>query len=100
MSVSLISPADALFTGTQQQVLKLLYGQTDRSFFTKEVIDLAAVGSGAVQRELSRLLRSGLIVQSLVGKRKHYRANANSPAFLELKGLVDKLLGTPGNAGE
>ncbi|SKB97490.1 transcriptional regulator [Luteibacter sp. 22Crub2.1] len=100
MSNPSISVADALLTGTQQRVLALLYGQADRSFFTKELIDLAGVGSGAVQRELSRMLRSGLVVQSLVGNQKHYRANGESPVFYELKSLVDKLLGVPGILAE
>lgn len=68
--------ADALFTTTQQRVLSLLFGQPDRSFFTKELIDLAGSGSGAVQRELARLRDSGLIVQTMLGNRKHYQANA------------------------
>lgn len=38
--------ADALFTATQQRVLALLFGQPDRSFFTKELIDLAGGGRG------------------------------------------------------
>ena len=42
------SMADALFTATQQRVLALLFGQPDRSFFTKELIDLAGGGYGAI----------------------------------------------------
>jgi predicted nucleotidyltransferase len=87
------SVADALFTGTQQRVLALLFGQPERSFFTKELIDLAGGGSGAVQRELARLQSSGLIVQTVLGNQKHYRANANAPIFAELCGIAAKMLG-------
>ncbi len=87
------SVADALFSTTQQRVLSLLFGQPDRSFFTKELIDLTGSGSGAVQRELARLLGSGLIVQSVLGNRKHYQANTRSPIFSELHGLATKMLG-------
>lgn len=87
------SVADALFTATQQRVLSLLFGQPERSFFTRELIDLAGGGHGAVQRELARLQASGLIVQTLLGNQKHYRANANSPIFSELRGIAIKLLG-------
>ena len=73
--------ADALFSSTQQRVLAWLFGQPERSFFTKELIDLAAGGSGAVQRELARLQSSGLIVQTVLGSRKHYRANAKAPTL-------------------
>jgi predicted nucleotidyltransferase len=88
-----LSVADALFTATQQRVLALLFGQPERSFFTKELIGLAGGGSGAVQRELSRLQRSGLITQTLVGNQKHYQANASAPIYSELLGIVSKMLG-------
>ncbi len=87
------SIADALFTTSQQRVLSLLFGQPERSFYTKELIELAGGGSGAVQRELGRLQQSGLIVQSTVGNRKHYQANAQAPIFAELRDIVGKLLG-------
>ncbi|MDR2013414.1 MAG: 3' terminal RNA ribose 2'-O-methyltransferase Hen1 [Rhodanobacter sp.] len=87
------SVADALFTGTQQRVLALLFGQPERSFFTKELIDLTGGGSGAVQRELARLQASGLIVQTVLGNQKHYRANADAPIFVELCGIAAKMLG-------
>jgi predicted nucleotidyltransferase len=88
-----VSMADALFTATQQRVLALLFGQPGRSFFTKELIDLAEGGSGAVQRELGRLQHSGLVTQTLVGNQKHYRANAEAPVFAELCRIVSKMLG-------
>ena len=87
------SVADALFTATQQRVLSLLFGQPERSFFTKELIDLAGGGSGAVQRELARLQQSGLVVQTVLGNQKHYQANAQAPIFAELRGIVGKMLG-------
>ncbi|MDR0275637.1 MAG: hypothetical protein LBI48_09935 [Burkholderiaceae bacterium] len=87
------SVADALFTGTQQRVLALLFGQPERSFFTKELIALTSGGSGAVQRELARLQASGLIVQTVLGNQKHYRANAQAPIFAELCSITAKMLG-------
>ena len=53
--------SDALFPGTKQRVLGILYGQPDRSFYASELIKLANSGSGAVQRELVTLTGSGLI---------------------------------------
>lgn len=88
-----IGIADVLFTATQQRVLAPLFGQPQRSFFTKELIELAGGGRGAVQRELEQLQQSGLIVQTALGNQKHYRANADSPIFDELCGIVSKLLG-------
>src|SRR4051812_35958577 len=67
--------AGALFGGTQQRVLGLLFGQPDRSFYATELIALVRAGSGAVQRELARLQRSGLVTVRAVGNQKHYQAN-------------------------
>lgn len=85
--------AGALFTGTQQRVLGLLFGQPDRSFYATEIIALAGVGSGAVQRELARLAQSGLVTLRPVGNQKHYQANPDSPIFDELCGIVRKTVG-------
>ena len=35
---------DALFTTTQQKVLGLLYAQTERSFYTNEILRLTGMG--------------------------------------------------------
>src|SRR5690242_9765558 len=67
--------ADALFSATQQRVLGLLFGQPNRSFYASELIALAGIGSGAVQRELMRLERSGLVMARAIGNQRHYQAN-------------------------
>ena len=85
--------ADALFSGTQQRVLGLLFGQPERSFYATELINLAGVGSGAVQRELASLAQSGLVTVKPVGNQKHYQANPASPIYDELCGMVRKTVG-------
>jgi predicted nucleotidyltransferase len=87
------SLADALFSATQQRVLALLFGQSGRSFFTNELIGLVGAGSGAVQRELRRLVESGLVTVTRIGSQKHYQANPAAPIFEELRGIVTKTLG-------
>lgn len=85
--------ADALFTKTQQRVLAVLFGQTDRSFYANEIIGLAASGSGAVQRELARLEAAGLVTVRRIGNQKHYQANPAAPIFEELRAIVHKTFG-------
>lgn len=84
------SLADALFTSTQQKVLGLLFGQPDRSFFVTEIMGLAKAGSGAVQRELQRLERAGLVSVQMHGNQKHYQANRKSPLYDEICSIVQK----------
>ena len=91
------SLADALFTATQQRLLGLLFGQPERSFFVTELIELADVGRGAVQRELARLARSELVAIERHGNQKHYRANPDSPIYEELCSIVRKTIGIEEN---
>jgi predicted nucleotidyltransferase len=85
--------ASALFSKVQQRVLGVLFGNPGRSFYANEIIALAASGTGAVQRELAKLTEVGLITVRRHGNQKHYQANAVSPVFSELHGLVIKTIG-------
>lgn len=85
--------ADALFTQTQQRVLGLLFGQPQRRFTVSELIASTGAGSGAVQRELAKLLGSGLLTQQRSGNQKHYQANAHAPIHAELVAIMHKTVG-------
>jgi len=87
-----VNLSNALFSKVQQRVLGLIFAHPDRSFYTSEIIRTVDSGTGAVERELSRLLRSGLVSVERIGNQKHYRANQHSPIFEELHGLILKTL--------
>lgn len=87
------SVANALFPDVRQRVLALLFASPHRSFYANELITLARSGKGAVQRELASLLAAGLVTVREQGNQKHYQANAASPVFAELRGLVLKTVG-------
>lgn len=88
--------ADALFPTTRQRVLGLLFGQPDRQFGIVELIELAGVGRGAVQREVEQLVEHGLV--SVVRDRslKRYQANRSASIFEELRSIVEKTTGVAG----
>jgi predicted nucleotidyltransferase len=85
--------AEVLFTPVQQRVLGLLFGQPERRFQSAELIRLAGSGTGAAHRLLTRLAATGLVTTERVGNQKHYQANADSPVFAELAGLIRKTVG-------
>ena len=85
--------SSALFSNVQQRVLALIFGHPERSFYTSEIIRNVRSGTGAVERELSRLQRSGLVSVERIGNQKHYRANRQSPIFEELHSLILKTAG-------
>ena len=84
---------DALFTKVQQRVLGILLGNPGRSFYGNEIIRLAGSGTGAVQRELSRLEAGGLVTVSRIGNQKHFQANSAAPIFEELRAVIRKTSG-------
>jgi predicted nucleotidyltransferase len=85
-----VSLSNALFSKVQQRVLALIFGQPERSFYMSEIVRNVHSGTGAVERELSRLQHSGLVSVERIGNQKHYRANHQSPIFSELQSLVVK----------
>jgi len=84
---------DALFTKTQRRVLGLLYGKPERTYYLNEIVRLAAVGKGSVNRELEKLCSAGLLTVSRQGNQNHYQANADNPIFNELKAITQKTFG-------
>ena len=87
------SLASALFSGVQQRLLALIFGHPERSYYMSEIVRHLQSGTGAVDRELARLQKSGLIDVERIGNQKHYRANADSPIFDELQGIIQKTVG-------
>lgn len=85
--------SDALFTGTQQKVLGLLYGQPERSFYTKEILRLTGMGVATIKRELDRMLAAGILSMTRIGNQHHYQANPQCPIYGELLGIVKKTFG-------
>ena len=84
---------DALFSGVQQRVLAVLFGMPERSFYRNELLQLTKSGKGALQRELERLEKSGLVTVRSQGNQRHYQANKTAPIFEELHGIVVKTFG-------
>jgi predicted nucleotidyltransferase len=87
------SLASALFSKVQQQLLALIFGRPDESFYTRQIVKTLRSGTGAVERELAKLEKSGLVLTEKIGNQKHYRANRKAPIFQELQSIVRKTVG-------
>ncbi len=88
-----MSIASALFTDSQAQVLRWLFGQPERSFYLSELRRLTGLGSASLQRELNRLAKAGLVHSERHGNLRHFQANPHSPVYNELAALIRKTLG-------
>lgn len=93
MTAVATSIAESLFSGVQQRLLALFFGQPERSFFNNELLRLTVTGKGALQRELERLQAAGVVTATRIGNQTHYQANRAAPIFEEIRGIVIKTFG-------
>ncbi len=86
-------PGAALFGAARQAVLRVFFAGTKRRYYQRQVIETARLGSGAVQRELDRLTRAGILTRTVEGRQVYYEANEKCPFHGELRGLARKTFG-------
>jgi len=82
-----------LFGLTRQQVLGLLFGRPDESFYVREIARLTGGGLGAVQRELTTLVSAGILERTVRGRQVYYQAARRGLVFEELRSIVAKTSG-------
>jgi predicted nucleotidyltransferase len=85
--------AVVLFGKTRRNVLALIFGQPDRSFYLREIAGRAGTGMSQVQRELERLVSAGLVLREKRANQVHFRANPEAAIYDELRGIVTKTFG-------
>jgi predicted nucleotidyltransferase len=84
---------NSLFGKTRQRILALLFSNSDRSYYLREIARLTGCGLGAVQNELDLLSRLGYLDREKKGKQLYFKVNHRNPVFAELKGFVVKSYG-------
>ncbi len=85
--------SDALFTHTQKNLLGLLYGQPEKSFYFKQLLRLTGMGVATIKRELDRMHAAGIVQMNRIGNQHHYQANPQCPIYAELIWIVKKTIG-------
>ena len=81
---------------TRIAILSLLLPQPERKLHLRQILRLTGAGQGGIQRELARLVDAGILIKTREANLTNYQANANSPVFKELRGLVEKTAGIAG----
>ena len=81
--------------------------EPEREYYQRELQRLTGAHLRQLQRDLERLLRSGLVARRVHGNRTYYRAVPAHPAFADLRaavmktmGLGDELRGALGGLGD
>ncbi|MGQ0569338.1 MAG: nucleotidyltransferase domain-containing protein [Armatimonadota bacterium] len=74
-------------------LLKVFLLNPENAYYQRELAAAAGTGLFAVQHELARLERLGLVVKTPRGNRVYYRTARGHPAFEDLKRVVVKTFG-------
>ena len=94
MGTNALDPvAAALFPRSRGTVLGILIGDPERAFYLREIIELAGLGTGQIQRELARLSEAGILRRFEQGRHVYFQADPRCPVFEELRSLVTKSVG-------
>jgi predicted nucleotidyltransferase len=91
MEVSMLE--ELLSSKARVEILKLFILNAGVKYYQRQVSLLTDQPIRAVQREVQKLERIGIISKSAEGNRNYYTANRSSPIFKELKGIVHKTTG-------
>lgn len=84
---------ECLFGKVRRQILSTLMLHSERSFYVLELIRLLQCGRGAVQRELGRLSRAGIVNRVRRGNQVHFRVNRDCLIYRELRSIFAKTTG-------
>ena len=83
----------ALFPQVRQGVLAATLGQPDKWWYLSELADRLGPTPSSLQRELSSLVKSGIMVHHREGTRTYFKAETKSPVFRDLQQLFEKTAG-------
>ena len=90
----------ALFaSATLGELLYLFMLEPEREYYQRELQRLSGAHLRQLQRDLDRLLRSGLVACRTHGNRTYYRAVPAHPAFADLRAAVMKTMGLGNELG-
>ena len=83
----------ALFPQVRQGVLTVTLGRPDKWWYLSELADRLGTTPSSLQRELSSLVASGILVHRREGTRAYFKAQTQSPVFRDLQQLFEKTAG-------
>jgi DNA-binding transcriptional ArsR family regulator len=86
-------PLDALLPKTRQGILAATLVQPEKAWYVSELARRMGVPSSSLQRELQDLTSAGILKSHRQGRMVYYQANAESPFFPDLRGLLLKTAG-------
>jgi DNA-binding transcriptional ArsR family regulator len=84
---------DALLPKTRQRILAAMFVRPEKAWYVSELARRMGVPSSSLQRELQDLTEAGILKTHRQGRMAYFQANADSPIFSDLRGLLLKTAG-------
>jgi len=84
---------EALFPRVRAGVLSATLLQPEHWWYLTELAHHLDVTPSSLQRELESLVDAGVLLHRRDGRRAYFKANADSPIYPELRGLMNKTTG-------
>jgi DNA-binding transcriptional ArsR family regulator len=84
---------EALLPKTRQGILAATFVQPEKAWYVSELARRLRVPPSSLQRELRALSAAGILKTHRQGRMVYYQANADSPVFPDLRGLLLKTAG-------
>ncbi len=84
---------DSLFPSVRQGVLAATLTRPEKWWYLSELARFLHTRPSSLQRELSSLEQSGMLVQRKDGRRTYFKAETRSPIFRELRSIFEKTVG-------
>lgn len=84
---------ETIFPSVRAGILSSAMLEPRRWWFLSEMARRLGARPSSLQRELESLVESGILERRVDGRRVYFRANARSPIFKDLRGLVEKTAG-------
>jgi len=83
----------ALFPAVRQEILAATMLSPERAWYLSELAAHLHTSPSSLQRELEALAKSGVLQRRQEGRRTYYKAETDSPVFVELQALFAKTAG-------
>ena len=85
--------SEILSSRARAEIFRLLFSGTGNELHIREIQRRSGLTDGTIRQELRKLARLDLVCSRRDSNRVYYRANAESPLFPEIRGLVIKTVG-------
>ncbi|MBN1778698.1 MAG: winged helix-turn-helix transcriptional regulator, partial [Candidatus Buchananbacteria bacterium] len=71
-------------------ILSLFFTDSNKEFYLQEVVSKTKLDQANIHKELSSLVKAGILVVKKTGAKKYYQLNSKNPFFAGLKTLFEK----------